>query len=806
MTKGYIVAICAGLCALCAPAQNLTLHYDRPAEFFEETLLIGNGNLGAIIYGQPIEERINLNDITLWTGQPDTTVVDFDAKEMMQRIRTELFNENYRAADSLQKLAQGHNAQLYQPLGGLTIKYDYLTDGQPANYNRKLDLATATATRTFDINDANYTTTYFASAPDSVIVVRIDAEKPFNAQFSLDSKLPYTTYTVDANTVASTGRAPIVMANEVPERTIYSDNAGTAFTTLLKAVPDQGTVAVSPEGKIDAKGVKGLTLLITNATSWAGFDRNPATQGRDHKAIALNRLAKASEKNYSALQQRQRDDYQALFGTVELNLGVTPDSVKALPTDIQLKRYADLREFNPELEALYFQFGRYLLIACSRTEGVPANLQGLWNESLTPPWRSDYTLNINLEENYWPAEVTGLGGLQAIALLPWIENLSKTGKETAEKYYGVGAGWCSGHNSDIWAMSCPVGNKVDSPEWANWPMAGAWLSTHIWDHYQFNQDKAELARFYPVLKGAAEFCLAWLIEHDGYLMTAPATSPENHYRTPEGYEGCTLYGGAADMAFIRQCLLDTRDAAEALGTDPELVAKIDKAMPRLLPYRIGSKGNLQEWYYDWEDPEPWHRHQSHLFGVYPGKHITPEDNPDLIAAAKKTLEIKGLETTGWSAGWRINLLANLREPEDAYKMYRRLLRYVSPDEYKGDDQRRGGGTYPNLLDAHSPFQIDGNFGGTSGVAEMLLQSTSTEIRLLPALPSEWATGSVRGLRARGGYSVDASWIDGQVSEAVITRIAPGEGTVRVIMPGLGESTVTLGANESRTFINKGPGE
>ena len=410
---------------------------------------------------------------------------------------------------------------------------------------------------------------------------------------------------------------------------------------------------------------------------------------------------------------------------------------------------------------------------------MPANLQGLWNESILPPWSSNYTCNINVEENYWPAEVTGLGELHATAFIPWVKNLSKTGAVTAKNYYGVDRGWSLAHNSDIWASTNPIGLGSNNPKWACWNMGGAWVASHIWEHYLFSMDKDFLAEYYPVLKGAAEFCLDWMIEKDGKLLTSPSTSPENEFIAPDGYHGTTLTGATADLAMIRQCLSDARDAAAVLGVDSDFRKEADSALARLQPYQIGADGNLQEWLEDWKDADPQHRHQSHLYGLFPGRHISPDSTPQLARACARSLEIKGDNTTGWSTGWRVNLYARLLDADKAYHMYRRLLKYVSPDKYRGPDRRTGGGTYPNLLDAHSPFQIDGNFGGTAGVAEMLIQSTPDTITLLPALPQAWSKGKVKGLRARGGFTVDMEWNDGKVSSCLIHSPAGGETTVQV---------------------------
>ncbi len=478
-----------------------------------------------------------------------------------------------------------------------------------------------------------------------------------------------------------------------------------------------------------------------------------------------------------------------------------------------MKEYLDEGVFNPDLEALYFQYGRYLLISCSRTPNVPANLQGLWNESLLPPWSCNYTSNINVEENYWAAETAALPEMHQ-SLFTFMKELQGSGELTAKAYYGVDKGWCLAHNTDIWAMTCPVGLHTGDPMWANWNMGGAWLSTHIWEHYTFSLDKNFLKEYYPVLKGAAEFCLGWLVstkdmgvEGPEYLITAPSTSPENCFITDHGYHGRTCYGGFADIAMIRECLTDALNAAYILKIDYDFIVEATAALANLQPYKIGKKGNLQEWFYDWEDEDPHHRHQSHLFGVYPGHQIkapllSPQggknptasssmiNNPDGNSspqgeagwglAASKTLELKGDKTTGWSTGWRVNLYARLHDAKNAYHMYRKLLSYVSPDGYRGPDARRGGGTYPNLLDAHSPFQIDGNFGGCAGVIEMLMQSNlaminrnpglspMVSIELLPALPDNWKDGSVSGIRARGGITVDMKWENSRVTALTLT--------------------------------------
>jgi alpha-L-fucosidase 2 len=538
-----------------------------------------------------------------------------------------------------------------------------------------------------------------------------------------------------------------------------------------------------------------VTLYIVNGTSFNGFDKDPVKQGKPYRQIADRRLRHLLSIPYDRLKSRHIEDYKNIYDRVTLTLGSEGEDVR--PTDIQLREYVDESRFNPSLEALYFQYGRYLLISCSRTPNVPANLQGLWNESILPPWSCNYTSNINVEENYWAAETAAMPEMHQ-SLFTFMKELQGSGELTAKAYYGVNRGWCLAHNTDIWAMTCPVGLHTGDPMWANWNMGGAWLSTHIWEHYTFSLDKDFLREYYPVLKGAAEFCLGWLVPLSDfssqtspidYLITAPATSPENSFVTPDGYHGRTCYGGFADIAMIRECVGDARDAAMVLGIDKDFVAEADNALKHLHPYKIGKKGNLQEWFYDWEDEDPHHRHQSHLFGIYPGHRLDDGVNSKnaIHQAASRTLELKGDQTTGWSTGWRVNLYARLHDAKNAYHIYRKLLSYVSPDGYHGSDARRGGGTYPNLLDAHSPFQIDGNFGGCAGVVEMLMQSDFSldgnglpvvAIELLPALPDNWKEGSVKGLRARGGYTVDITWHDGQVVDYRIRNSHGGTVTMR----------------------------
>ena len=745
------------------PESKLTLHYDRPAEFFEEALPLGNGRLGAMVYGGPLRDRISLNDITLWTGEPDRgkdhpdyalveTLTPWDEiSSWVPKVREALEAEDYEKADELQRRLQGHNSEMYQPLGSLEITYP---EGKITDYYRELDLSDATATVRYKRDGVPYRIQYFVSAPDSVIVIRITGEGPVEATIGLHSELPHETLELAGEAgLSSEGYTAwhVIQDGRTPDR-FYDPGRGVHFRTVVRC--DEASVR---DGKLHVSAPREALVVVANCTSYNGFDKDPVKEGREYRQASLNHAENALRKGWNALKAAHEKDYKTLFDRVSLDLGRTDPSVSALPTDEQLLRYAD-GEANPELEALYFQFGRYLLIASSRTEGIPANLQGLWNEKMTPPWRCNYTTNINLEENYWAAESGALPEMHE-ALLSLVRNLSVNGAVTAKTFYGVDEGWCQAHNSDAWAMTCPVGLGTGDPSWANWNTGGAWLATHIWEHWLFTRDKEALQKDYPVLKGAAAFCLGILVEKDGELITSPSTSPENRYITPEGYSGRTAYGTTSDLAIVRECLSNAKDAAQLLG-DEDFARRIDEVLPRLRGYRVGKGGALQEWYHDWEDRDPQHRHQSHLIGVYPGHQI--QAGTPLADAALKTLEIRGFETTGWSCGWRVNLYARLHDGENAYKMYRRLLRYVSPDKYEGENYRSGGGTYPNLLDAHSPFQIDGNFGGCAGIIEMLVQSTPEKVTPLPALPKAWPEGSIKGIRTRTGQTVDLSWKDGKV--------------------------------------------
>ena len=772
--RRFLTTIMVGVATWAAAQEQLPmkLWYDRPAQYFEESLPIGNGKLGALVYGGAEDNLVYLNDITLWTGKPVDRDLDKDAHQWIPKIREALFNEDYQLADSLQRYVQGPNSQYYQPLATLHI-YDWNV-GDVSDYRRELDIDSAFCRDRYVREGITFTREYLASNPDKLIAIRLRADRPqaINCRLTLGSQVP-------CKVKGSNGQLTMTgHATGDAQESIH-------FCTIIRIAETDGEVSATEEG-LTLRHATQATVYIVNETSYNGPRKHPVREGAPYLENATDDIWHTANVTYDEVRQRHISDYQQFYDRVKLSLGTTSyGDVRDIPTD-QL-----LRQGHSFIETLYFQYGRYLLISCSRTKGVPANLQGLWTPHLWSPWRGNYTVNINLEENYWPAFVANLAEM-AEPLDDFILALAENGKYTAHNYYGIDQGWCSSHNSDIWAMTNPVGEKRENPMWANWNLGGAWLVNTLWDRYLFTQDKEYLrSTAYPLMKGAAEFCMDWLIENpkkNGELITAPSTSPENEYITDKGYHGVTCYGGTADLAIIRELLTNTI-AAGAVCRDN--IATYQTVLKRLHPYTIGKDGDLNEWYYDWQDRDPHHRHQSHLIGLYPGNHILSS----YLNACEQTLIQKGDETTGWSTGWRINLWARLKNGEKAYQIYRKLLTAVAPERDRTPDYSHGGGTYPNLFDAHPPFQIDGNFGGTAGVCEMLIQSNANnEIELLPALPAAWKDGAVSGLCARGGYEVSMEWKDGMVTHVTIK--AKKAGTVTLLYNGQ-QKTLKLKAGERR---------